>query len=58
MLNSSEHFLFGFGGFDNRQSVICFLILILDKNSERETSKTLALIKMSRWQTEAIKIEQ
>ena len=36
-------FLFGFGGFDNHQSVVCFLIVILNENSERETSETLAL---------------
>ena len=38
-----EMFLFGFGGFDNRQSVVCFLIVILHENSERETVRLMAL---------------
>ena len=40
-------FLSGFGGFDNRQSVVCFLIVILHENSEQEMSETLALKNVS-----------
>ena len=35
-------FLFGFGGFDNRQSVVCFLIVILSEKNRTIKSLTHA----------------